>query len=362
MGRIARELRGHLLKGKRSQVVDFESVRKGRKEFDEIMQDVADHSPKDGEVDPLTKLYVDTTNTLGGILEMANMLMSRHFKAIAKKMERGRENYMPSYPPMSPLTKSYYTHWELYDMRFGQDQETIAEIFLHVGDILGFDEDSWAIPLKVLADTRMGIFELIKKEKKLCHFRELVTGEEFLAVSYSEYHEGRVGQLWYARRLPNIPGMKYDYSVINTTPYILLNSKDEWLTFFKENKVSKEGHYDFMKFGPKKNFWNEYIFYGYANFVAKAVFLTGLPERPKTLPCRENEFSEKEKYFWQILNEPTHPEWRTMSDKIFRDVSDGVFFSKLGVPPDSLQGFVIQRQLKHLASLRSEVLGSVGSS
>ena len=139
MGKIARALRKDFLKGKASKVVNLELLRKGRKEVNAIMKDVATHSPKDDETDPLAKLYVDTTNFLGGLLE-ATIMMLPHFEGMAKKMERLRDDYMPDYPPMSPLTKSYYNHWELYDMRFGKDKETIARIFLDIGDILEIDD------------------------------------------------------------------------------------------------------------------------------------------------------------------------------------------------------------------------------
>ena len=35
---------------------------------------------------------------------------------------------MPSYPPISPVTTSYFTMWAFFDVLFGQSHETIGYI------------------------------------------------------------------------------------------------------------------------------------------------------------------------------------------------------------------------------------------
>lgn len=40
------------------------------------------------------------------------------------------EEYMPNAPPHSPLTRSYFTTWAFFDVRFGPDGETIGTCLL----------------------------------------------------------------------------------------------------------------------------------------------------------------------------------------------------------------------------------------
>src|SRR4051794_5345435 len=42
-------------------------------------------------------------------------------KAYAELAGAAEDEYMPSGPPMSPLTPSYFTCWAFYDLQFGRD-------------------------------------------------------------------------------------------------------------------------------------------------------------------------------------------------------------------------------------------------
>jgi hypothetical protein len=42
-----------------------------------------------------------------------------------------------------------------------------------------------------------------------------------------------------------------------------------------------------MKFGPSLRYWNEYVFEGYADHDAEAIFLEGLPDVPESRPHSE---------------------------------------------------------------------------
>ena len=279
---ISQKIKKELLKGRNSKIIDIEAIQEGASLAKEVLTYSSKNKKISESIDPLNKLYFEITNYLGGIVEIFNGLNA--FRKVANKMQKGRDDYMPSYPPMSPISKSYYVAWELYDMQLGIEKETLASIIL---DTLSLHKDVVNVELikiiKYITQTKMGIFEVCEKNKKLILLKELISEEEFWAISSSGY-EGAVGQLWYARRMPTIFGY-YDYSVIVTTPYVLLNDKKDWIDFFNKHGVLKRNLYNFMKFGPKKNFWNEFIFYGYYNFIDQAIFLSGLPEHKKMLPC-----------------------------------------------------------------------------
>ena len=49
-------------------------------------------------------------------------------------ISRAEDLYMPSAPPMSPLTKSYFTCWAFFDACAGPANETIGTTILEVGE------------------------------------------------------------------------------------------------------------------------------------------------------------------------------------------------------------------------------------
>ena len=82
-----------------------------------------------------------------------------------------------------------------------------------------------------------------------------------------------------------------DYWIVMTTPYIVLGvGKDDWTAYVNRAMVECNGSddvtrlYRLMKYGPERNYWNEYIFKAYVNYQFDAVFLTGVPDIKATLP------------------------------------------------------------------------------
>jgi hypothetical protein len=57
---------------------------------------------------------------------------ARQFARIVSKAE---DSYMPSYPPLSPVTTSHFAMWSLFDVRFRQSRETIGTCFLRIAEL-----------------------------------------------------------------------------------------------------------------------------------------------------------------------------------------------------------------------------------
>ena len=123
---------------------------------------------------------------------------------------------------------------------------------------------------------------------------ELITGKEFKTIVPSGY-QGEKNEIWFARVLPEpFPDLNYGYSLVLTTPYILTEVIDnrvhpakrkDWQNFFDRNLKNEIKAYEaFMKYGPSRHFWNEYIFEGYVNYQNEMIMLTGFPDIPLTLP------------------------------------------------------------------------------
>lgn len=241
---------------------------------------------KDG-LNPFHAAYVFIQQLSSHFAEMVSQLPE--MKAYAKQAGEAEDEYLPSGPPMSPLTGSYFTCWAFYDLRFGKDGDTIGKCEIDANDIFPMNDDQLDA-LKKLSDSRMGIYEHVGSANGLVRLRELITGDEFSCLSTSGY-QGRSGELWYVRRLPPpLPELEKIH-VLFTTPYILIgDSKDDWTQFLKRTLLKVEGDNDrdrlhrLLKFGLNTNYWNEFVFKAYHHHQSQAIFLAGIPDLKATLP------------------------------------------------------------------------------
>jgi len=241
---------------------------------------------KDG-LDPVHAAYVYIQQISSHFAEGVSQLPE--MKAYAKLAGDAEEEYMPSGPPMSPLTGSYFTCWAFYDLRFGKDGDTIGKCQIDANDIVLLNPDQLDV-LKKLSESRMGIYEHIGFVDGFVRLRELITGDEFPCLCPAGYR-GRSGELWYVRRLPPLLPELATFHVLFTTPYILIEStKDDWLQFLKRTLLKADGNNDherlhqLLKFGLSTNYWNEFVFTAYHHHQAQAIFLAGIPDLKTTLP------------------------------------------------------------------------------
>jgi hypothetical protein len=240
--------------------------------------------------DPLHAAYLAAQNFTSFFAESVSRFPE--FAPYAQVVGPAQEEYLPSRPPMSPLTMSYFTTWAFFDVRFGPDRETIGKCLLDVADLLGADAFA-AETLRRFQDSRMGIYEHARAEGGRCRLRELVTDDTSACYVASGYR-GKPGELWYVRLCPPLPGLG-DYHVVFTTPYVLTGAtKADWTAYLKKSVLgasdTRKALHEFLKFGKATNSrrpdesWNEFIFEAYHHHQADAIFLTGLPDVKGSLP------------------------------------------------------------------------------
>src|SRR5271155_4406936 len=151
-------------------------------------------------------------------------------KKFAGIYAKAEDDYLPSRPPMSPLTTSFFTSWAFFDLRF-DDGDTLAWCLIESNDVVSMNPDQLDA-LKKMAASRMGIYEHVGSDGPHLRLRELVTNVEFICHPASGYH-GKSGELWYVRLLPPLLPDLARYYIGFTTPYILMASKDDWLQFLR---------------------------------------------------------------------------------------------------------------------------------
>jgi len=289
MGPIAKQILTKFNQSRDSKVVqllDHQDAQKRSKENQRSINDVQQLLEKG--YDPVHATYVSAQNLTSFIAEELSMLpeLDPYVKIVGKS----EDEYMPDGPPFSPLTRSHFTTWAFFDVRFGRGKETIASIIQALGKDLEISYEMLSI-IDLMSDSRMGFYEHREIRQSKIVLRDLANDEEHLCHSSSGY-KGSKGQIWYVRLMPKILGL--DYSVVFTTPYILKSSKTQWMDFFnrtipkmkapKKPRPISEAIHDLQKYGLNPNYWNEYIFLSFLNFQNNAIFLTGIPDIPSTLP------------------------------------------------------------------------------
>ena len=237
--------------------------------------------------DPFHAVYVFMQNFTSHFAEGVSQFPE--MKSWVKVVEKAEEEYMPSGPPMSPLTRSYFWTWAIYDLRIGKSTDTVAYCQIAMNDMIQMNSIQLEAA-KNLEGSRMGIYEHIGMEGPHIHLRELITNDQLHCHCPSGYH-GQKGELWYVRLVPPLEPQLAIYWVAMTTPYVLLGaSKADWIAFLKRTMVQCDGPNDrtrlhnLLKRGLETHYWNEFVFKAYANYQTDAVFLTGIPDMKATLP------------------------------------------------------------------------------
>jgi hypothetical protein len=291
MGAISKKLASRFRKAKK-QLGDLR--RQAATDFAQVPKDVKGVQAlvRSGH-DPLHAAYVAAQNFTSFFAEA--MSQFPEFDPYCRIVGPAQDEYLPSSPPMSPLTLSYFTTWAFFDVRFGPDEETIGSCLLDVADLLGMDS-FMAETIHRFQGSRMGIYEQGGTEGERCRLRELVTDDEFTCHVATGYR-GKPGELWYVRLCPPLLDL-VDYHVVFTTPYVLLGAtKTDWTAYLKKSLLgasdTRKALHELLKFGkaahsrkPDES-WNEFIFQAYHHHQSEAIFLTGLPDVKGSLPHAE---------------------------------------------------------------------------
>ncbi len=237
--------------------------------------------------DPVHAAYIFVHHITSVFSENVSQLPE--MRTYAKEVGSAEEEYMPSGPPMSPLTTSYFSCWAFLDHRIGKTTDTLADCLIEANDSICMNPDQLEA-LRKMSQSRMGIYEHKGTEDNHVRLRELITDRDFICRSGSGYR-GKKGELWYVRLLPPLVPELATYHIVFTTPYVLIGAtKKDWIDYLRRNMVGmKEGNevealHRLMKFGPTRNYWNEFVLLAYHHHQEDAIYLSGIPDLKSTLP------------------------------------------------------------------------------
>ena len=131
-------------------------------------------------LDPIHAAYVFMQNFTSLFAEGVSQFPE--MKAWADVVAKAEEEYMPSGPPMSPLTGSYFWMWAIYDLRIGKSTDTVAYCQIAMNDMIQMNVHQLE-GAKNLEGSRMGIYEHLGMEGPHILLRELITNSQLLCIA-----------------------------------------------------------------------------------------------------------------------------------------------------------------------------------
>lgn len=285
----AEEILKILRRSKQKKVANLKRIQKPDEFWDVLVEEMMDASVDD---DPLFQRYMEVHNFVGGITEV--LVELKPCLRFQRVFDEASEIYMPGGPPLSPITHSFFQHWSLFDLQLGRSKESMGQIVLQLLQVIypdfeGFEE------LRNLLKSRFGFYFVRQKNSEgLILVREYSTKEEAWINIYSGY-KPEVGEIIFGR-LFGLDG--FDYKMMITTPYLLggftqsgeeLLHQVKGLNFFLEKALKQHqmSYEDFLKHGPSRYYWLEYVFQAYSSHNSKAIALLGYPNAPESTPYSE---------------------------------------------------------------------------
>ena len=202
MGSVADRIAKKIVSSRRSKVVDLASWREGRKMA--LEAGLGDEGPipaKFAGLDSCHGIYALAENVASLMAESISWM--REAKGYVRIVGDAEDEYMPSGPPMSPLTVSYFTMWALFDVRFGSSRETMGSCILRIAP--EFDCPSWLTDtVERMQQSRMGFFVHCGSEGEGVLLREVGTGE-IVSCAVPAGYAGSEGQIWVRARASAAP-------------------------------------------------------------------------------------------------------------------------------------------------------------
>lgn len=300
MGPISRKVVAAFEKERRRRVIDFSALKLGAERAEALERGVISETDM-REYDPLHAVYIYAQNKMSVFVEQIAELPAR--ADLVNAYAEAEERYMPSGPPMSPLTGSYFFSWGVFDLAVGAEKETLGTVAIDLCQVVGTEESLIQL-FEHMQTSRMGLYVHEGVDDGHVLLSEFVTGTLHRCISPAGYM-GSPGEIWFVRILPEpYESLPMGYSLVFNTPYVIGRydggfgpaDQSEWQAFL-DRTIPKTGIPDageayahLLKYGLSRNYWNDYLMDAYVNHKHNMVMLAGIPDVPTSLPhSREKE-------------------------------------------------------------------------
>ena len=167
------------------KVVNIKNVIAGHAMAEELQKTVVSQKELEG-FHPAHAAYVYAQNQVSVMSEQLTAL--KEMAPFADIISKAEDLYMPSAPPMSPLTTSYFTCWAFFDACAGPANETIGTTILEVGSAFGMHPELLRL-IQLMQDSRMGFYIHHGREGNVSVLEDLVTTAVYRAIVPAGYIE-----------------------------------------------------------------------------------------------------------------------------------------------------------------------------
>ena len=300
MGPISRKVVAAVEKERRRRVIDFSALKLGAEQAEALERGVISETDM-REYDLLHAVYIYAQNKMSVCVEQIAELPA--CADLVNAYAETEERYMPSGPPMSPLTGSYFFSWGVFDLAVGAEKETLGTVVIDLCQVVGTEESLIQL-FEHMQTSRMGLYVHEGVDDGHVLLSEFVTGTLHRCISPAGYM-GSPGEIWFVRILPEpYESLPMGYSLVFNTPYVIGRhdggfgpaDQSEWQAFL-DRTIPKTGIPDageayahLLKYGLSRNYWNDYLMDAYVNHKHNMVMLAGIPDVPTSLPhSREKE-------------------------------------------------------------------------
>ncbi|MFO7716137.1 hypothetical protein [Desulfosarcina sp.] len=294
-GPIAQKTIKALSRQANQKVLDLQVYRHARQNAAELEKTIISEKEMAG-LDPLHAIYAYAQNKLSVMVEQLSDLPA--LSRLVKAYTDAEDVYLPSGPPMSPLTGAYFSCWGFFDLCVGLKKESLATVAIDVGKAMDLDPGLITL-FDLMQRSRMGLYLHEGATDGLVCLTEFITNQSVKAIVPAGY-SGESGEIWFTRLLPEpFPDQSRGYSLVFITPYILgeLNGSRyttgpvaQWEAFFERTlpktgiKAPVPAYEKLMKYGLARNYWNAYIMDSFLNSRAEMIMLAGYPDVRASLP------------------------------------------------------------------------------
>lgn len=206
--------------------------------------------------------------------------------AFNNRVVDAQEEYMPSYPPMSPVTNSFFSAWLSLDAPVSDTLTlgTLYSRYIHKKNVMQY---AWQA-MENLNNSYVGFYQVAGINGERLFLWDIVGAGEIEVRTMSK-HPPAVDEVWYTRLLPSLRGENSPH-ITFSTPLVFRNTgRKQWEVFFARRRAASGGDpqwaYRYLKQGDSFTYWLEFVLQTYAGYTDQVVFAEGLPDMAHTRPC-----------------------------------------------------------------------------
>lgn len=295
MKKIAAKLNKRMQKDKGRKIYKLDEIKASKEAAEEALSTVksTEELMAKGHA-PVASAYHHAQNLLSVLVE--GLLLYPELNRFSQILEDAEDLYMPGWPPMSPVSDSFFYTWGSFDLVVGLQKESLVSIICELSHQFKLPASLIEV-FRLFEHSKMSVYEYEGFQEGHCLLRELHTNKQFIALNESGY-TGRLGELWYVRLLPDISRGEKG-ALCYTSPYIITESVESWHAFihrqsWKKDKKSMD-YNSLLKSGATPTYWLEYVTQAYSGVDSNngAIFLKGFPDQGHTRPHADIDSSGK---------------------------------------------------------------------